>query len=134
MRLFGRKPNMPPRPSAELPSGEEVERAARATLLQGKAAIKGTLFLTTRRLMFEAKQGDARWMIVPYGEVKSAGLFPWPRATMGAPSSRQQCLVIETTKGEHVWWDFGAREEREWLPIVQEHARAAQAAEEDAGS
>ena len=133
MPLFRRKAKAMPQPSTELPSGEDVERATTATLLQGKAAIKGTLFLTSRRLMFEAKQGDARWMIVPYDEVKSAGLYPWPRATMGAPSSRQQCLVIETVKGEQVWWDFGEREERAWLPLVQAHANAAaEAAETDA--
>jgi hypothetical protein len=67
-------------------------------------------------------------MIVPYGEVKSAGLYPAPNLHLGAPASRRQCLHIETTKGEHVWWDFGERDEREWLPVVQAKAEAAQAA------
>ena len=121
---FG-KPKPPPPPSVELPSGEEVERATTATLLLGKDAIKGVLHMTNRRLMFEAPKGDARWMIVPYSEMKSAGLYPAPGATMGTPSSRSQCLLIETTKGEQVWWDFGEKDERVWLPLVQARVPAA---------
>jgi hypothetical protein len=124
MRLFGRgkkEPKPPSSPSVELPAGEEVERSTRATLLQGKQMIKGMLFLTNRRLMFEAGKGDARWMIVPFEEMRSAGLYPWPGATMGTPASLQQCLFVETDQGEQVWWDFGEREEREWLPLVQAH-------------
>jgi hypothetical protein len=128
MPLFGRRPKQVPRPSVELPPGEEVERAVSASLLQGKAELKGTLFMTGRRLVFEAKRGEARWMLVPYGEITSAGLYPWPGATMGMPSSRQQCLVVETAQGEQVWWDFGAKEEREWLPLVEEHVRDARPA------
>jgi hypothetical protein len=124
MRLFGGKPKPLPPPSAQLPSGEEVERATKATLLQGKQAMKGILHMTNRRLLFEAQKGDARWMVVPFEEIKSAGLFPAPGLTMGAPSSRRQCLAVETTKGEQVWWDFGEKEEREWLPIVQQKAKA----------
>ena len=133
MRLFGRKPKPPPPPAADLPAGEEVERAVRATLLQGKAAMTGALFLTNRRLLFEAKQGDARYLSVPFAEVKSAGLYRWPRATMGAPSSRKQCLTIETTDGEQVWWDFGEQDERDWLSLVQERATSSRenAAEHD---
>lgn len=127
MRLFGRKPTPLPPPSAELPSGEEVLRATKATLLYGKEAKAGVLHMTNRRLMFEAKKGDARWMIVPYDEMKSAGLFPWPGATMGRPSSRQQCLVVETAQGEQVWWDFGEKDEREWLPLVRERIPSAPA-------
>jgi hypothetical protein len=26
---------------------------------------------------------------------------------------------LQTTDGEQVWWDFGEKEEREWLPLVQ---------------
>ena len=81
--------------------------------------------MTNRRLMFEAQRGDARWMIVPYDEVKSAGLYPAPGPHLGGPPSRRQCLCIETTKGEQVWWDFGEKDEREWLPLVQAHATAA---------
>ena len=131
MRLFGRKAAPVPPPSAELPSGEEVERAVEATLLHGKSAMKGRLYLTSRRLLFEAKQGDARWMVVPFAEVKSVGLYPWPHVPMGAPSSRRQCLVVETTDAEQVWWDFGTRDEREWLPLVQEKAAAAFAAADE---
>ena len=119
MPLFRRKPKPPLPPSVDLPAGEEVERAIRATLLQGKQAMKGVLHMTNRRLMFEAQKGDARWMIVPYPDIRSAGLYPWPGATMGMPSSRQQCLVVETTEGEQVWWDFDEKEEREWLPLVK---------------
>lgn len=122
MPIFGGKP----RPlSIELPSGEEVERSTRATLLQGKDAISGTLHMTTHRLMFEAEKGEARWMIVPYAEVRSTGLYRWPGATMGMPSSRNQCLVVETSKTEQVWWDFGEKDERVWLPLVEAHIRAA---------
>jgi hypothetical protein len=123
MPLFRRKP--PPQPSVELPSGEEIERSVRSTLLQGKSAMKGTLHLTNRRLLFEAEKGEARWMIVPFAEVKSAGLYPWPGATMGMPSSRQQCLVVETDAGEQVWWDFGEKDEQEWLPLVRSRVDAA---------
>lgn len=119
MPLFGRKQKPPAPPSAELPAGEEVERATRATLLLNKQAIDGVLHMTNRRLMFEAHKGEARWMIVPYDEMTSAGLYAWPGATMGMPSSRQQCLVVATSQGEQVWWDFGEKEEREWLPLVQ---------------
>jgi hypothetical protein len=114
-------------PSAPLPPGEEVEQATKATLLYGKAAMKGVLHMTNRRLLFEAQKGDAKWMSVPYAEITSSGLYPWPGATMGMPSSRQQCLVVETKKGEQVWWDFGERDEKEWLPLVQQHVTAARA-------
>jgi hypothetical protein len=50
---------------------------------------------------------------------------------MGAPMSRRQCLFVETTKGEQVWWDFGANDEREWLPLVQRHAESARAPSPD---
>jgi hypothetical protein len=50
---------------------------------------------------------------------------------MGRPSSRQQCLFIETTDGEHVWLDFGTKEEREWLPIVQRYTELAAPQSED---
>lgn len=130
MPLFGGKP----RPlSIELPSGEEAERSVRATMLEKTRALKGTLHMTNRRLLFEADKGDARWMIVPYAEVRSAGLYPWPGASMGLPSSRNQCLVVETADDEQVWWDFGEKDERVWLPLVQAHlARsAAEATAED---
>ncbi|MEX2247580.1 MAG: GRAM domain-containing protein [Dehalococcoidia bacterium] len=130
MPLFGRKPKPPSPPSVELPAGEEIEQATRATLLQGKSAMSGKLYLTNRRLLFEAEKGEARWMIVPYSEVRSAGLYPWPGATMGAPRSRQQCLCVETAQGEQVWWDFGEKEERAWLPLVQAHIGVAEPAAE----
>lgn len=119
MPLFGRKAKPVAPPSVDLPTGEEVERSTRATLLFNKDTMKGVLHMTNRRLMFEAEKGDTRWMIVPYDEMTSAGLYAWPGAVMGAPSSRQQCLVVETAKGEQVWWDFGEKEERAWLPLVR---------------
>ncbi len=134
MPLFKRKPRPAPLiPPDALPAGEEVDRSVRATLLHGKAAINGGLYMTKRRLLFHAEKGDARWLIVPYEEIKSSGIYAAPAATMGAPGARAHCLFIETTKGEHVWWDFDNREESEWLPIVQERAKAAAtpAAEED---
>jgi hypothetical protein len=119
MPLFRRKPKpakpLPP-PSEGLHAGEEIERNTKATLLQGKDAIDGVLHMTDRRLMFEAHKGEARWMIVPYDEIKSAGIYPFQR--YAGPSSRARCLVVETTQGEQVWWDFGD-EEQEWLPLVQ---------------
>jgi hypothetical protein len=114
-----------------LPAGEEVDRATRATLLQGRQAIKGILHMTNRRLLFEADKGDTRWMIVPFDEVRTAGLYPAPGLTMGAPASRRQCLAVETKKGEQVWWDFGEKDEREWLPLVQERSAAAESVEPD---
>lgn len=123
MRIFKRSPNSEPKPppkiSIELPAGEEVERGVSCELIQDKRGIDGTLFMTNRRLMFEARKGDARWMIVRYEEMRAVGLYPAPSSTMGVPSNRRQCLFIETTKGEHVWWNFGDKEEREWLPVVQ---------------
>jgi hypothetical protein len=132
MPLFGRKSRPVGPPSHDLPSGEEVERAVRAELLHGKSVISGSLFLTNRRMLFEAEKGDARWLSVPFGEVKSAGLYRWPRATMGNPASGHLCLAVETTKGEQVWWNFGDRDEQEWLPLVQQRAEAARAATDSA--
>jgi hypothetical protein len=133
MPLFGSKPKPL---SIELPSGETIERSVRATMLEKSRALKGTLHMTNRRLMFEADQGDARWLTVPYTEMTSCALYAWPGAAMGLPSSRSQCLVAETVQGEQVWWDFGAKEERAWLPLVQahvtEHAARAEAEASDA--
>jgi hypothetical protein len=130
MPLFGRKPKPLGPPSAELPAGEEVERATKATLLYGRDEKKGVLHMTNRRMMFEAAKGDSRWMIVPYTDIKAAGLYRWPGAPMGRPSSKQQCLVVETVQGEQVWWDFDEKSEQEWLPLVQ--AKIPPAQEEDA--
>lgn len=132
MPLFRRKPKPPPEPSTPIPAGEEVVRATTATLLYGKSTVPGALFLTDRRLLFEAKKGDARYLIVPFVEVQSSGLYPAPGGTMDMPASRRQCLFVETTNGEQVWWDFGEQDEREWLTLVQERADAARApADED---
>ncbi len=133
MPIFGRRrkpdsPAPPPKqPQVALPSGEEVARSADAVLVQGKAAIKGVLFLTNRRLVFEAKSGDARYMTVPFSEVKASGVYVPPATTMGRPGARQPCLFIETDKGEHVWWSFARNEEDEWLAIVRERVAAATA-------
>jgi hypothetical protein len=131
--LFKRTPKPLPPPSEGLRAGEAVERATKATLLQGKQAIKGVLHMTDRRLLFEAEKGDARWMIVPYAEMVKAGIYPWQHMEFGGPSSRARCLVIETTAGEQVWWDFGD-DEKTWLPLVQAKIDTArpEAAEDDA--
>lgn len=132
MRIFRRspKPEKPlPPPSEGLKAGEIVERASKATLLQGKQEIKGTLHMTDRRLMFEADKGEARWMIVPYDEITSVGIYPWQHTEFGGPSSRARCLVVETTAGEQVWWDFGDKE-KEWLPFVKEKIAARGSAED----
>jgi hypothetical protein len=131
MPIFRRKPKPPPMISIDLPSGEEVERAVAAELLRGKAVLRGALFMTNRRLMFEARRGDARWMIVPYDEVASAGLYPAPSPHLGGPPSRRQCLCVETTKGEQVWWDFTEKDEREWLPLMLAKVDAARATTSD---
>jgi len=129
MPLFKRKPPAAPLiPVDALKSGEEVERSVRATLLQGRAAIKGSLYMSNRRLLFQSDKGEARWLVVPYDEIKSVGLYPAPRRSMGAPGSRGQCLFVETEKGEQVWWDFDDKEERARLPLVQEHVKSAAAA------
>jgi hypothetical protein len=132
MPLFRRKPVPVDPPSQDLPSGEEVERAVRAELLHGKAVMSGSLFLTNRRMLFEAKKGEARWMSVPFSDVKSAGLYRWPRTTMGSHAGGHLCLAVETTAGEQIWWNFGDRDEQEWLPIVQQRAEAARAAADPA--
>jgi hypothetical protein len=121
MPLFRRKPKPALQiaaPSLELPSGEDVERSIKATLLQGTERLGGALFMTNRRLLFEAQKGDAKWMSVPYEEVREAGLYRWHHAPLGR-SSLTQCLCVVTTQGEQVWWDFDERQEREWLPLVQ---------------
>ncbi|MEX2226126.1 MAG: hypothetical protein WEB52_06735 [Dehalococcoidia bacterium] len=126
--FFGKKDRAPKPlapPSMALPSGEEVKQATKATLLYGKQVKKGVLHMTNRRLLFEAEKGDAKWMSVPYADVTSTGLYPWPGATMGMPSSRQQCLVVETAQGEQVWWDFGEKDEKDWLPLVQQYVTSA---------
>jgi len=128
MPLFKRNPRPAPLiPADALKSGEEVERGVRATLLQGSSAIKGSLYMSNRRLLFQADKGEARWLVVPYDEIKSVGLYRAPRVSMGAPGSRGQCLFVETKKSEQVWWDFGDEEERAWLPLVQEHVKTASA-------
>lgn len=127
MPLFRRKPRPVPPPSAELPSGEEIERSVEATLVQGKSAMRGALHMTNRRLLFEAQRGDARWLTVPWAEVKFVGLYPRPRMPMGAGGLGRTSLFVETTSGEHLWWDFGDREEQGWLPLVRERAAAAAA-------
>ena len=129
MPIFRRKPKEPPSPekvappSMPLPAGEAIERSVKATLLIGTDKLAGRLYMTDRRLLFEADKGDARYMSVPYGEVREAGLYRWHHAPMGR-SSLNQCLCVVTTKGEQVWWDFGEHEEQEWLPLVQAHITA----------
>ena len=85
------------------------------------------MYLTSRRVMFHAAKGEARWLIVPFDEVEKSGVFPAPRLTMGAPRAGQPALFIETTKGEHVWLSFDRKEQDSWLPIIQERVRAAAA-------
>jgi hypothetical protein len=126
MPIFRRKAKEPATlekvapPAMELPSGELIERSVKATLLLGTDKLAGRLYMTNRRLLFEADKGEARYMSVPYDEMREAGLYRWHHAPMGR-SSLNQCLCAVTTKGEQVWWDFGEHEEREWLPLVQEH-------------
>jgi hypothetical protein len=137
MRIFGKRspepkePKPPPPITVDLPPGEEVERGVNAELIQSGRGIDGTLWLTNRRLMFQAKKGDARWMIVRFDEMQAVGLYPAPSTTMGIPSNRRQCLFVETTAGEHVWWNFGDNEEREWLPLVQARLDAVRADADD---
>ncbi len=132
MPLFKRKP--PPleqvAPPADLQAGETVERSLKAALLLGTDTIKGALYMTNRRLMFEAEKGEAKWMIVPYTEIREAGLYRWHHAPMGR-SSLNQCLCIVTTKAEQVWWDFEEHAEREWLPLVQAHVATAASASDE---
>jgi hypothetical protein len=40
--------------------------------------------------MFQANKGEARWMIVQYEEITSAGVYPWHRSEFGGPSSRSR--------------------------------------------
>lgn len=137
MPLFRRKPKPAERvtPPSDLQAGETVERSLKAHLLYGTGKIKGALFMTNRRLMFEAEAnpksvGDARWMVVPYAEMREVGLHRWHHAPMGR-TSLNQCLCVVTTKGEQVWWDFAEHEEREWLPLIEAHRVAANPGEAD---
>ena len=126
MPLFKRKPKPVEQvaPPTDLQAGETVERSLKASLLYGTDKIAGSLFMTNRRLMFEAAKGEARWMVVPYDEMREVGLHRWHHAPMGR-SSLNQCLCVVTTKGEQVWWDFAEHEERAWLPLVEAHVAAA---------
>ena len=124
-----RTPNRLPPPEMDLPDGEAIEYSEKATLLHGTAKISGRLYMTNRRVIFQADQGEAKWMIVPYDEVREAGLYRWHHAPMGR-SSLNQCLCLVTTKGEQVWYDFNEQAEREWLPAVQSHLDAHRAPEE----
>ena len=126
MRLFRRAPKPPPALTADLPGGETPERSVRTTLIQGKTAMKGSLFLTVSRLLFEADRGDARWLSVPFAEVKASGIYPAPQGTAGRPMGvGPKCLFIETTSGEHVWYAFDQKEQAEWLALVQTRVREA---------
>ncbi len=129
MPLFKRKPgpvNALGPPSMEMPAGEGIERSEKATLLQGPSArIRGALYMTNRRLVFEAEKGEAKWMIVAYDEIREAGLYRWHHAPMGR-SSLNQCLCVVTTKGEQVWWDFDEGAEREWVVMVVGHLTTAE--------
>lgn len=116
-------------PSVDLPAGETIERSVKATLLQGTVKVNGALYLTNRRVMFESEKGEARWMIVPFDEMREAGLYRWHHAPMGR-SSLNQCLCVVTTKGEQVWWDFDEHAEREWVEELR--GRVASASVEDA--
>lgn len=124
--MFKRKPKPVEQvaPPVDLQAGETVERSLKASLLYGTDKIAGSLFMTNRRLMFEAAKGEARWMVVPYDEMREVGLHRWHHAPMGR-SSLNQCLCVVTNKGEQVWWDFAEHEEREWLPLVEAHVAAA---------
>lgn len=115
----------------DLPPGEECERGIKATLLQGKATLKGSLYLTNRRLMFYSDRGDARWLVVPFDEVTSAGIYPAPRVAMGAPGASRRALFIETTRGEHVWCSFDQHAQDEWLAVIRDRAAAAKPAAEE---
>jgi hypothetical protein len=53
---------------------------------------------------------------------------------MGLPSSLRQCLVVQTAKGEQVWWDFDEKAEREWLPLVQAKLPAAAPTDDEANA
>ena len=131
MPIFRRAPKPAPPIPADLPAGEECDRSLRATLLQGKTAIKGSLYLTNRRVMFYADRGDARWLIVPFGEVRNCGVFPAPRAAMGAPGASPRALFIETTSGEHVWYSFDQKAQDEWLALIRDRTAVAEAPQSD---
>ena len=132
MPLFKRKPHRPtnrlPAPDMDLPDGEAIEYSEKATLLHGTDKVPGALYMTNRRLIFQAQKGEAKWMIVPYTEVREAGLYRWHHAPMGR-TSLNQCLCLVTTKGEQVWYDFNEDAERAWLPLLQAHLEASGPAE-----
>jgi hypothetical protein len=131
MPIFSRKPKPPPELPVQLPIGERCDRATRATLTQGKQTMSGALYMTNQRLMFYASKGEARWLVVPFGEVKSAGVYPSPRGHVGAPQAGGPALFIETTKGEHIWLAFDRKEQDAWLADVRKRAEEAAAATED---
>ena len=131
MPIFSRKPKSGPELPIQLPIGERCERAVRATLTQGKQSVAGALYLTNRRLMFYAAKGEARWLTVPFEEVKSAGVYASPRGHIGVPQAGGPALFVETTKGEHIWLNFDRKEQDVWLPEVRERVKMAAASVED---
>ena len=128
MPIFSRKPKAPPELPVQLPIGERCDRAVRATLTQGKQSMAGALYLTNRRLMFYAAKGEARWLTVPFDEVKTAGVYPSPRGHIGAPGAGGPALFVETTNGEHVWFAFDRKAQDAWLADVRKRAEEAAAA------
>ena len=131
MPIFSRKPKVPPELPIQLPIGERCDRAVRATLTQAKQSMAGSLFLTNRRLMFYASKGEARWLVVPFDEVKTAAVYASPRGHIGAPQAGGPALFIETTKGEHIWLAFDRKEQDAWLLDVKKRVEEAAAAVED---
>lgn len=131
MPIFSRKRKPPPELPVQLPIGERCDRAVRATLTQAKQSLGGALFLTNRRLMFYASKGEARWLVVPFDEVKTAAVYPSPRGHIGAPQAGGPALFIETTKGEHIWFGFDRKEQDAWLADLKKRVEEAGAAVED---
>ena len=123
MPIFSRKPKPPPELPIQLPIGERCDRAVRATLTQAKQSVGGALYLTNRRLMFYAAKGEARWLVVPFDEVKTAAVYASPRGHIGAPQVGGPALFVETTKGEHIWFAFDRKEQDAWLADVKKRVQ-----------
>lgn len=109
--LPGRRRKEAPACNAPLETGEAIIRAQRCVLIYGRERKPGALHLTSRRLVFEADRGDARWLIVPRDEISSAGAY-----RLRAPGAFH--LWIRTAKGEEVVFALSRRDAEAWAEAI----------------
>jgi hypothetical protein len=103
--------------NAPLAEGETILRGQRSVLVYGRERKRGALHLTTRRLIFEADRGGARWLIIPLEEVARAGAYR-------SPGSAACQLWIETTKGEQAPFAMSRDQAQSWVEAIEAARRS----------